>query len=196
MLHKVLASLLAFFTIAFCPAAYAGSYGEVQLAPSYKASYRAVTGFFTPVASTTDATILQGSASKTVRITNVWLLTNAYVSAMSVFLIKRSTANSGGTSTTAISVPLDSANAAASVSGVKLYTANPTTGTSAGNVGQASILGNGLASSNTNMIYNIYTASPLTQAFVLRGTSEGAAINFNGVTGPASISVIYEWTEE
>lgn len=196
MLHKVLASLLALFTIAFCPAAFAGSYGEVQLAPSYKTSYRAVTGFFTPVASTTDATILQGSASKTVRITNVWLVTNAYVSAMSVFLIKRSTANSGGTSTTATSVPLDSANAAASVSGVKLYTANPTTGTSIGNVGQISILGNGLATSNTNMIYNIYTASPLTQALVLRGTAEGAAINFNGVTGPTSISVIYEWTEE
>jgi hypothetical protein len=201
MLHKVLASLLALFTLAFCPAAYAGSYGEVQLAPSYKASYRASTGYFTTAASATDVAILNGSASKTVKVTNIWLTQGGVTSgALSkYFVIKRSTANSGGTSTTATSVPLDSSNAAASVSGLKLYTANPTPGSTVGPIADDALYtGSSSGSLADAPRVLIYHADPFSQACVLRGTAEGLAVNFNGVTNPqsTSVSITYEWTEE
>lgn len=199
MLHKVLASLLAFITIAFCPAAFAGSYGEVQLAPSYKTSYRACTGYFTTAANANDVTILQGSASKTVKVINIWLVQSGTGSGEAkYFVVKRSTANTGGTSTTATSVPLDSASAAASVSGLKLYTANPTVGTLVGTIdGDSTIIPTGvmIAGGPKHLLFH---ADPMTQAGTLRGTAEGIAVNFNGVTNVVgtSVNIIYDWTEE
>lgn len=201
MLHKVLASLIALFTLVFCPTAFASSYGEVQLSPSYKTSYAACTGFFTTAGSATDVAILQGSASKTIKVVNVWLV-QAGVPPGAVdakyFLLKRSTANTAGTSTTATSVPLDSNNAAASVSGLKLYTANPTTGTLVGLISCNNIATNASSGVGNTSFINLYKTSPYTQAIVLRGTGEGLAVNFNGVTNPlnTSVSIGYEWTEE
>lgn len=196
MLHKFLASLLAFITIAFCPAAFAGSYGEVQLAPSYKTTYRACTGFFTPAASATDIFRISGSASKTVVITKIEVIHNDVVNTRDkLYLIKRSTAASGGTSTTATNVPLDSADAAGTAV-VKSYTANPTEGTSVGNISVIA-LNSGPYRETYDQNFPKYTPPLVGKSPVLRGTAEGLAINGNGVTLTAtSICITVEWTEE
>ncbi len=196
MLHKVLASLLALFTIAFCPAAFASSYGEVQLAPSYKTTYRACTGFFTPAASATDIFRISGSASKTVVITKIEVVHNDVASSRDkLYLIKRSTAASGGTSTTATNVPMDSADAAGTAV-VKSYTANPTTGTSVGNISVIAF-STGLYGETNDQNFPKYLATLIGKSPVLRGTAQGLAINANGATLTAtSLCITVEWTEE
>lgn len=172
------------------------NFGLVQLAPSYKATYRACTGFFTPAASATDIFRISGSASKTITITKIEVHHNNVVNIHDrLFLIKRSTAASGGTSTTATNVPLDSAFAAGTAV-VKSYTANPTTGTSVGTISiiplEAGIYGEGII--QTSQTYN---PTLIGKAPMLRGTAEGLAINGNGVTLTAtSICITVEWTEE
>jgi len=202
MLHKVLASLLALFTLAFCPAAYAGSYGEVQLAPSYKATYAASSGFVTPAASPTDVFKIWGSASKTVRILKILVASNGASNegVAPFFIIKRSTAGSGGTSSAVTIVPLDSAFAAATCS-VKTYTANPTVGTAVGNVMSGDIAyaryvgGVAIAGLAYQVIFD---ADKYGSAIVLRGTGENLAVNFNGVSpayaGDFAYTIIF--TEE
>ena len=196
MLHKVLASLLALFTLAFCPAAYAGSYGEVQLAPSYKATYRACTGFFTPAASATDIFRISGSASKTIIVTKIEVIHNEVANTHDkLYVIKRSTAASGGTSTTATNVPMDSSDAAGTAV-VKSYTANPTTGTSIGTISVISLNAGAFGEAHDQSVPK-YTATLIGKAPVLRGTAQGLAINANGSTLTApSICITVEWTEE
>lgn len=202
MLHKVLASLLALFTIAFCPAAFAGSYGEVQLAPSYKATYCASSGFVTLAASPTDVFKIWGSASKTVKILKILVGCNAASNEgiAPFFIIKRSTAGSGGTSSAVTIVPLDSTFAAATCS-VKTYTANPTVGTAVGNVMSGDIVfsrsAGGIAVAGlANQV--IFDADKYGAALVLRGTAENVAVNLNGVSPPyiGDLSYTVVFTEE
>lgn len=199
MLHKVLASLLALFTIAFCPAAFAGSYGEVQLAPSYKTTYAASSPTYTAVASTTDVFTINGSASKTVKVLKIFAeATGAGTNSFnSYYLIKRSAADTGGTSTAVTAVPLDSANAAATAT-PKRWTANP--GALGASVGQVeySTIWTSLANSGTAPFHQaIFDADKFGQAIVLRGTAETLAVNCNGAT-PNSTTVQFTivWTEE
>ena len=78
--------------------------------------------------------LILGSASKVVRVTSVRISVTGSVSAtFSVQLVKRSTADTGGTSTALTLVPYDSTNAAATATALA-YTANPTLGTSVGNI--------------------------------------------------------------
>lgn len=201
MLHKVLASLLALFTIAFCPAAFAGSYGEVQLAPSYKTTYIASSAFFAPAASATDVFQLYGSASKTIRVLKISAANVASGSSTpsKYYVIKRSTANSGGTATTLTNVPVDSANAAATAV-AKNYTANPTPGSTVGQV-SSFVLSQPDSAAVSNATYSpvaAFDADKYGQAIVLRGTGEGVVVNMNGVSIGAggTISFTVVWTEE
>lgn len=200
MLHKFLASLLALFTIAFCPAAFAGSYGEVQLAPSYKATYCASSALFTPATSATDLAIINGSASKTIRVLKVLMLYQSTNSgnnyADSFIAIKRSSANSGGTSTTLTKVPLNSSSAAASAVALN-YTANPTPGSAVGTVSVAG--GTSGSTPNPNSCIVLFDADKYGQACVLSGTAEGLAVNHNGTTVAGTsplVQVTFIWTEE
>lgn len=201
MLHKVLASLLALFTFAFCPAAFAGSYGEVQLAPSYKTTYIASSSFFAPAATATDVFELYGSGTKTIRVLKIMAASHASGSSTpsKYYVIKRSTANSGGTATTLTNVPVDSASAAATAV-CKNYTANPTPGSTVGQVSSfvLSQPDNAAASNTTYSPVPAFDADKYGQAIVLRGTSEGIVINMNGVSIGAggTISFTVVWTEE
>jgi len=202
MLHKVLASLLALFTIAFCPAAYAGSYGEVQLAPSYKTTYSASTSYFTGAASATDIFQIYGSGTKTVRVLKIFA-SNTAGSGDSLnlcYLLKRSTANSGGTASTPTVIPLDSNNAAGTAV-VKNYTANPTLGSTVGQVLAAALVGINSASASTTggTAFPLFDADKYGQAITLRGTGEGLVVNLNGVS-PVGTTAKFQftvvWTEE
>ncbi len=83
----------------------------------------------------TDFLTIVGSSTKKIEVLKITLggLATALTVA-DIVLLKRSTANSGGTSTAPTAVPLDSNDIAASAA-VKAYTANPATlGTLVGNI--------------------------------------------------------------
>lgn len=177
-----------------------GSYGEVGLKPSSKATYSATSAPVARAASATDMFVINGSASKTVKVLKVFANYSAAASGVAnyLYLVKQSTAGSGGTSTTITACPLDSSNAAASAV-VKDYTANRTVGTTVANVG---IFGHApFVSANNAAIINqcIFDSDKYGQAMTLRGTAEGLAVSNNGVTIPGGTPIVgftVVWTEE
>ncbi len=161
-------------------------------------TYSAAIGGLVAAASATDIFTITGSASKIVYITRIALMgTQTTASSRDIYLIKRSSANTNGTSSTLTNVPLDSNNAAATAV-VRAYTANPSgLGTAVGNIRTRKVFVS-LASGNTSnadeMILEFGTRN--TQPLVLRGTSELVAINLNGVTiAGNSFCISVEWTE-
>lgn len=143
----------------------------------------------------TDIFTITGSASKTIRVTNIGITTTGGGVVSNVILLKRSTANSGGTSTTLTNVPHDSADTAATAT-VRSYTANPTTGTLVGNIRSIKI-NSPLVSAITAPSDPEWLFGTRGKAIVLRGTGEVLSINLAGVTiSGAAFSIYVEWTEE
>lgn len=161
------------------------------------ASYSAFASF-TAVANATDIFTITGSASKTIKIRRVVVSgTNTGNTNALVILLKRSTANSGGTSTTPSVVPHDSNDAAGSAV-ARAYTANPTLGTLVGNLEGKLVFLPTLASTNVSageeVLYGPNGPKPIT----LRGTGEVFAVNLNGVAllGTTVMNIAVDWTEE
>lgn len=203
-LKKLLCGLFTVVCFAGQPAAIAGSYGTVAPKPSISATYAASTAIFTPATSATDIWQIYGSGTKTIKILKIFLMAGKATSGASLtdfYLLKRSTANSSGTSVSATAIPLDSANAAATAT-VKHYTANPTTGSLVGQVFEATQLNAAAGSGNSGMIEGMsrifFDADKFGQPIVLRGTAEGVVINLNGSTigNSATVSVTVVWREE
>ncbi len=166
-----------------------------------KATYRAASAaVFASAATATDLATITGSATKTIRVLRIRLTgVQTTASEVNMFVLKRSTANTGGTSTTLTNTPLDSANSAATAT-CRQYTANPTTGTLVGNIDSFK-----MDVPPTAVGANATTVSPLElnfgdlpgQALILRGTGEVVSLNLNGVTvSGGSFLIMFEWTEE
>jgi hypothetical protein len=155
--------------------------------------YRASSKF--AASSTTDNWRISGNASNTVIVTKLTATcTETTAGQVSVQLIKRSTAESGGTAASVTAVPVDSNKAAAS-SAVNSYTGTgPTVGTPVGDIDDAQFgcMASGTASPND--IY-IPATSPGAPIAVLRGTAEGIALNFGGALTGGNITVFVEWEE-
>lgn len=137
----------------------------------------------TVASSATDIFIFNGSATKTVVITGIYVSGySTAASAYELFLVKRSTADTGPQAATATAVPMDSADAAATAT-LHSYTANPTAGTSVGNMADKILSLSVLA---TNVVTNIVTPfwQPLAseKPIVLHGTAEGVAISGGGTS--------------
>lgn len=170
--------------------------GNVNAIPAdgVKSAYSAVITNVVPASAATDLFTIIGSATKIVRIRNLALFGSQTVgSAVPFIVIKRSTADTGGTSTTGTAVPWSSADAAATavVSG---YTANPSAlGTSLGSLSYEipflPIVKDQLFEYNFNL-----TPS---QVYTLNSAAETIAINLNAatITG-GSITLKMSWTEE
>jgi hypothetical protein len=161
-----------------------------------------------PAASPTDVFTITGAANVVVHVTHIEIsgITDSAVAvAADCQLVRRSTANSGGTSTNSPAlVPFDSTNAAASAT-VLSYTANPTLGTLVGTARAA------LRAQKLMLTLGTYTATdfppvaPIVwdfsdtqgQAIILRGTGEVLAVNLNAVTlvGTVSLNISVEWIE-
>lgn len=176
----------------------AGNLNMIQNYEGQKASYRAAATGLVTVTGATDVFLINGSATKTVRITRV-LISGTFTTTASlvdISLIKRSTANSGGTSSATTIVPLDSADAAATAV-VLQYTANPTVGTAVGAIAAMRYFGS-LTGTPAPVGQIEFRFSDLNaRACVLRGTAQGLAVSFN--TGPAVAGVYdiaIEFTEE
>lgn len=168
--------------------------GILNVNIAHKITYAAA-ATFTVAASPTDIFTLTGSATKTIRVVRLTINgTNTGNTNIVTAVTKRSTANSGGTSTTPAAVPLDS-NSAAGTAVARAYTANPTLGTAVGDIRIDSAFFPTLASSNagTDVIYEFWDAAP-----ILRGTAEVLAINLKGtaITGTTVVAIDVTWTEE
>lgn len=182
-----------------CPG-NASTFGDVRLAPTLVSSYAATSAPVARAASATDMFVINGSASKTVKILKVFVSYSAAAFTINHFyLIKQSTAGSGGTSSTITACPLDSTNAAASAV-VKDYTANRTAGTTVANINIGAQYGmaiNGGGAGGSQ--FALFDADKFGQPIVLRGTSEGLAISNNGVTLAGTTPIAgftVVWTEE
>ena len=177
-------------------AAQASYFNRVQVTDNTEAVYRASTPIFTTATSATDIFNFKGSGSKTVYIRKITFKQANYTTGGShnVYLIKRSTANSGGTSSALTAVPLDSNFSSATASGV-YYTANPTVGTSLGTVSHIWVIG---TSGPINQVTGaLFDSTKGGSPVVLRGTGESISVNYNGVTDAIGTSacVDIEWSE-
>lgn len=162
------------------------------------ASYSAA-GTFTLGATPTDIFTIYGSGTKTVQIKKIHLaFTNTLNTNVIVAIQKRSSTNTGGTSTVLTATPFDSADAAATTT-VREYTANPAAlGTQVGS-GICNLLAfaAALGSTNVGAVNEVLWGTALSQPIVLRGTSEGLAVNLGGatITGVSQALICVEWTE-
>lgn len=169
----------------------------VTLSDGYKATYAAGIASLAPAAAATDVCTITGSATKTIRVTKVYLSFIATTAiSVPVSLIRRSAANTGGTSAVLAATTHDT-NSPAATASVVSYTANPTAlGALVGTVLEAGKIPAPLTGGAVQVtVLEFGTAS--NQAIVLRGTSQILAVNLNGTTVVGgSLSVAIQWTEE
>jgi len=159
----------------------------------HKATYR--TAFVvTPAATASDVFQLIGSASKTVEITQIIISgTQTTGGLVDIYIKKRSTANSGGSSTASTAVPMISTDAAATAVGA-IYTANPTTGTTTGDVAIITAAFGPATSTDDNIAYINFGERG--KGLTLVGVAQAMAINLNGVTiTGGSLKITIEFTE-
>lgn len=157
-------------------------------ARTYRASL-----FMQPVANATDFFTIYGSASQIVRIYQILIVTaSAPAINYSVSVLRRSTANAGGTSAAVAAVLADSADTTAATATVLSYSVNPAgLGTLTGAIGSLpSISAVGVAVP-LNAPLSFVVAKPQT----LRGVAEGLTLNLNAAAGPITVGVSIEWTE-
>lgn len=152
-------------------------------------------------ATPTDMLTISGSSTKIIRImAAVMRIGTTSASLQKLYFVKRTAANTGGTSTTPTPSKLDSASPAASAV-LRLYTAIPDT------------LGTGTTLGEANVVTAVLTAAPgvfqlatpVRQAdtitihtpVILRGASEFLCLNWGGAALPAGFTATWEilWTE-
>lgn len=163
-----------------------------------RATFHYVAQDVTPVATATDVVVLSGSASKVIRVTKVSVVGTATAASIyDHYIVKRTTANTGGTSTTKTAAQSDS-NDAAQTATLSLYTANPTTGTGVTVEGNKTYLAAGATPGAAALPYVYTFGTRNDKAIVLRGTAESLAINFGGQAVPsgANLYLSIEWTED
>ena len=165
----------------------------------FRATYSATSAIaFASASSATDIFTITGSASKTIRILRIgFSLQVTTAGIINVLLVKRSAANSGGTSAAATAVPHDSNDAGATAT-VLNYTANPSgLGAAVGTVRGVRIFPITSGSDVYTTWQEFEFGNLPEKAVVLRGTSQVLALNLNAatVTGGTWICFV-EWTEE
>ena len=160
-----------------------------------RATYRATVLGLVPAASATDIGYIIGSATKTIRITRIVISGTAGTHVNTpIVLLKRSTADSGGTCAAATSVPLISTNAAATAV-FSTCTANPTVGTVIGAISARSYFF-GVATEASGPPADFLIGQEGGQPVTLIGVAQTLAIGLNGVSITSGVvNVTVEWTE-
>lgn len=159
-----------------------------------RATYSAAIAGLVPQAAATDIFCIAGSATKTIVVKHISFGgTATALGAYDMLIVRRSTANTGGTSTTPTTVLLDTTNAAGTAA-VAAYTANPTLGTLVGLV-DAPKFSLAAATGQVNERARSYGQEE-DQGIVLRGAAEQVCLNFNAQTAAGnSINIEVEWRE-
>ena len=162
------------------------------------AQYTATTSPFTLASAATDILTITGSATKTVRVQYLALNASQTTEGLNVWsLVRRSTANSGGTSTPLTIIQKNSLEPVPTAT-VLLYSANPTLGTLVGTIRKDTLSAPSLLSVLSDAIYDwLLIKFSGDEGAVLNGTSECLAINFNGAAIPAGLTCSFtiEWDE-
>lgn len=161
--------------------------------------YRAAAVGFALAATPSDVAIINGVAGKKVRVLRIEVSGAAATAPQNipVQIIKRSTANTGGTSAAMTAVPDDSAFSAAAAAAIR-YTANGTPGTTVGTV-DTNIVCCAVTSSVVAPTAIVFDFTARNNAgHVLNSASEGLAVNLGGVTlaNATTLNVVIEWIEE
>jgi hypothetical protein len=170
---------------------------RTELLISSKPTYSASIVSLTPPATPTDMVVISGSATKTIRVTKVELSATQTLSGTNnFFIVLRSAADSGGTSSTLTNIAHDSNNAAAT-SVVKSYTANPSLGAAVGTLRAIKMFTPAPGTLTTPYIFD-FTNDGIDQGIVLRGTAQQLSLNFNGAALPGGLSITcnIDWSEE
>lgn len=135
---------------------------------------------------------IAGSASATVEINRITItLYGTAAGKMDVVVNKRSTASTGGTSTTPAKVPYDAADAASTAT-VKVFSVTPTVGTIVGAVRQAMVA---CAANDTSDRLKIESGG-YAKSFTLSGTAQVITVDLAGtVPTGGEMAIDIEWTE-
>jgi hypothetical protein len=155
-----------------------------------------VSAFNVAVAATaTDIATITGSSTKTIYIQHIIISgIQTTTGTADISFIKRSTVDTGGTSTAQAIAPHDSANAAATAT-VLAYTANPAAlGTAVGNVRRIHLpVSSAAAGGSATALFDFGDTG---QALILRGVAQQLAINLNGATlAGGAFNINIEWYE-
>lgn len=148
-----------------------------------------------PAASATDVFTITGSGTKVVRIYKVRVLgSQTHASVVQVNLIKRSTLDTGGTSSPITPTSMDSSDGAATAV-VTSYTANPAAlGTSVGNVGAFPTL---VPNSVAQLFEALYDDFGMRKPVTLNNANENLAVNLSSTTiAGGSLTIEVTWTEQ
>lgn len=173
-------------------------------AEAASATYAVADTGYTAYATPTDLITISGSATKTIVVLNFQIGAHSNAAALQTFyFLRRSTANTGGTSTNPTAVKYDSSQGAATAV-VNVYTAAPTLGTTAGTLrineissttattaaGMTTLAG---TSTNNNIVGMVDFRRPI----ILRGAAESLCLNYAGAALTAGFSAYYfiEWVE-
>jgi hypothetical protein len=170
----------------------------VEQAEDLRTTYSTSITNLATAATATDIFTIYGSATTVVRITRVTIsATQTTAGTIGVLLIRRSSANTGGTSTSPAIAPMDSNNAAATAT-VKAYTVNPTgLGTTVATILSEKLFVAAPATASGGGISIFDFGIRGTQPVVLRGVAEGLVVNLNSVTvAGSSFCIEVEWTED
>jgi hypothetical protein len=173
---------------------------RVTVQPSRNAVYMASTNAFTPAATPSDVFTIYGSGTKTIRVLTMRLSTTQTTAGSNLWIIvPRLAANTGGTSTNPSAVPLDQ-NFASATAAIAQYSANPTSlGTQIGLGLRQNVFAPAAATAADSQGWTWdFTQGGVMPGWVLRGTSQGLCLNFNGAVLPAGLKVSAEiwWSEE
>ena len=153
------------------------SSGSLVIAEESTLATYACAGFVTPGAAPTDVITLAGSATKTIHIMQVRVNLEATAAGTAdVQIYRRSSADTGGTSTTITPFKFDTNNAAATAV-CTVYTANPS-GLGTGTTVLAADRQTG--TQGLPVVWTFGYAG--IQSVVLRGTSDFIVLNGNGDT--------------
>lgn len=160
-----------------------------------RATYFAHVTGLAVAASATDIATLTSAAGAVVRVTKVTVSgTQTVGSNARVNLVKRSTADSGGTSSTMVIGSFDSANPVAKATALA-YTANPSLGTQVGFLETQVAAISVTAGTSQPLVWDFTTRNE--QAPVLRGTAQQISVNLDGATlSGGTFNVDFHWTED
>jgi hypothetical protein len=132
------------------------------------ATYSASILNLSTVSGATDIFTITGSNTKVIRVRKLVFQGSSNANNVAnISVIKRSTANTGGTSSVQTAVPLDSLDAAATAV-VTAYTANPTVGAAVGVITNRKVFLNGSNSNSAEAFIWEYTHSDVSCLFILK----------------------------
>lgn len=157
--------------------------------------FMAASAPFTPGATPQDVFTITGSATRVVSVMRMALTTVQTTAGMNAWsVLKRSTANSGGTSATVAAIPIDSSYPAATAV-IRQYTANPTAGTSLGALWTGRVASPVPASAPGDVSATLFRDASTT--IQLLNATEVLSWNFGGAALPSGLSVQASvwWTE-